>query len=225
MTNNNTNSNVNANQAAAAQAEGFLARIRSAMNTLIHGAPEVVASAADYLNAVSSASDEDVQSAVELTFQEYADTCRNIVGVIRRIPSQADSIEVRNLENAEKVFRAAVDEIKERKGFAAKAKTTLRLIATALYLVAKKCGQFALKAAKAIIVTGIRILAVGGSFIIRIVTAGVKAVRNGFRGLKALAHKRKDNKVRENAPFTVDDMEDDEFFDDEEVVLPEEDEE
>ena len=221
MTTNNTNSNVNANQAAAQQAEGFLAKIRGAMNTLIHGAPEALASGASYMNAVASASDEEVQKAVENTFQDYADTCRTIADVIRNIPSHANFIEIHNLEDAEKVFRAAATEVKERKGFAAKAKTTVRLIATALYMIAKKCGQFALKAAKSLLVTGIRILAVGGSFIIRIVTSGVKAVRNGFKSIKALGRKRKD-KVRENAPFTVDDMEDEEL---EEIVVPEEDDE
>lgn len=205
------NNTVNTNNAAAKEAEGMFAKAKNTINSFIKACPEQFAQFTEKLNNISNMNDEQAAKELENVYGKMAAQAKECADTIKKIPSLANSLDVKNLEDMSVAFDILAAEIKNADKTSVKIKKAIKLVGTLLYIVGRKVAKFAINAAKKLLVVGIRIAAIAGGFVITVITKGIKAVKKAFRFGKAYKTVKAEEKARKNAPFTVDDLEEEDF--------------
>lgn len=169
-----------ANNEIAQTAEVIFGKAKDALNQFIKRAPDMFAKYTENLNGIEKMSDEQAVTELEATYSKIASKAKEYAEIMKRIPSYADSLEVKDMETLKNTFNSLAAEVKEAKTASSKVKKAIKLIGTLLLIIGKKILQVGVAIAKKMLVVGIRIAAIAGGFVITLITKAARLVKKAI---------------------------------------------
>lgn len=168
------------NNEVAKTAEGMFERIKNSINNFMKEAPDAFADFSKNLNNVANMSDDEAAETMEKFYSNLADEAAEYAGFAKTIPACGKDIAAKNFEGMCKDFKALAAEVKDAKKTGDKIKKAFKLVGTALYVIGKKILQAGVRAAKKLLVIGIRVTCIVTGFVITLITKAVKAVKKSI---------------------------------------------
>lgn len=168
------------NNEVAKTAEGMFAKIKNSVNSFIKEAPDVFAKFSKNLSNIANMSDDEAAETMEKFYSDLADKAEEYAEFAKTIPSCANTIAVKSSEDMCKDFKALAAEVKDAKKTGDKVKKAFKLVGTALCVIGKKILQAGVRAAKKLLVVGIRVTCIVTGFMITLITKAVKAVKKSI---------------------------------------------
>lgn len=215
MTTSTNNTAANSNQAAANKAQGIINANIEKFKNIIKNFPGIVAKNMDKIENIGSMSADEAQEAVTKFFNETAVHAQECADYFKKGASSvsANAGLIKDYETFAETFKELGKEFGEASGVKEQVKKSAKIVGVFFLSMGKALIKGAKKAAMWIAVTGVRIICTAAGFLIKVIKAAVKHAKKAFSFGKAFCKARKEAKEAAEAPYTVDDLTEEDFVD------------
>lgn len=207
------NAAANNNQAAANKAQGVINANIEKFKSIIKNFPGIIAKNMDKIENIGSMSADEAQAAVTKFFNETAEHAQECADYLKESASNvnANAGLIKDYESFAETFKELGKEFSAASNVKEQVEKAAKIVGVFFLSMIKALVKGAKKAAMWIAVTGVRIICTAAGFIIKVLKAAVKHAKKAFSFGKAFCKARKEAKEAAEVPYTVEDLEEEDF--------------